>query len=95
MYTMKRYTVSVVRERLSEALDAAERGEPVFIERRNVQYRLLLDTPKTRRKRREPLFEILDPAVAEGQWTWDWSPGHLKFRARRRPPGPRARRGKP
>jgi putative ABC transport system permease protein len=29
-------------------------------------------------------IEIVDPAVADGQWTWDWANGQLRFRARRR-----------
>ena len=37
---MKRYTVAQVRERLSEALDSAEAGKPVVIERRGVRFRL-------------------------------------------------------
>ncbi|OFW15843.1 MAG: hypothetical protein A3H29_11760 [Acidobacteria bacterium RIFCSPLOWO2_02_FULL_67_21] len=77
---MKRYTVSVVRERLSQALDEAERGLPVIIERKGVRYRLAVEKPP--RKRRKPQFriEILDPAIEAGQWTWDWTPDGLRFR---------------
>lgn len=82
---MKRYTVSQVRERLSEALDQAEKGVPVVIERKGVRYSLKVDRPARRRKKRQPMFEILDPAVAAGQWTWDWQPGSLTFRDTRRP----------
>jgi len=81
---MKRYTVSLVRERLSEALDEAEKGVPVIIERKGVRYRLAVDKPASARKARQPQVEILDPAVADGQWTWNWTPGGLKFRAKRR-----------
>lgn len=80
------YTVSQVRERLSEALDEAERGSPVVIERRGVRYRLTLDEEKQpkRRRKREPMFEYLDPAVAAGQWRWDYTPGQgLTFVATR------------
>jgi len=41
---MKRYTVALVRERLAEALDEAERGEPLFIERKGIRVKLSLDT---------------------------------------------------
>jgi antitoxin (DNA-binding transcriptional repressor) of toxin-antitoxin stability system len=61
---MKRYTVAVVRKRLAEALDEAERGEPVFIERKGVRYRLSLDTAKPRRTRRTSRIQVVDPAVA-------------------------------
>ena len=83
MYGMKRYTVALVRERLAEALDEAERGEAVFIERKGVRYRLSLDTGKPRRQRRASPIEILDPAVAEGKWTWDWTATGVRFRARK------------
>ena len=80
---MKRYTVSLVRERLAEALDEAERGSPVYIERKGVRFRLLLDSPKTRPVRRAPRVHIVDPAVATGRWTWDWTPAGMRFRRRR------------
>jgi antitoxin (DNA-binding transcriptional repressor) of toxin-antitoxin stability system len=81
---MKCYSVGVVRERLAEALDEAERGEPVFIERRGVRYRLSVEPVKRRRNRRKPAIEVLDSAVADGQWTWEWSAGGVRFRGRRR-----------
>jgi hypothetical protein len=83
---MKRYTVSLVRERLSEALDEADKGVPVIIERKGVRYRLALDKPASARKAkaRRPHIEILDAAVADGQWTWDWTPDGLKFQGKRR-----------
>ena len=80
---MKRYTVAVVRERLAEALDEAERGEPVFIERKGVRYRLSLDTAKPRRARRTARIQVIDPAVAKGTWTWDWTATGVRFRARK------------
>jgi antitoxin (DNA-binding transcriptional repressor) of toxin-antitoxin stability system len=80
---MKRYTVSLVRERLSEALDEAEKGVPVIIERKGVRYRLTVDKPAPARKIRRPNIEILDPAVAAGEWTWDWTPKGLRFRDKR------------
>ena len=80
---MKRYTVALVRERLAEALDEAERGEPVVIERKGVRYRLSLDTTKPRRTRRASRIEVVDPAVTEGKWTWDWTATGVRFRARK------------
>ena len=81
---MKKYTVGMVRERFAEALDEALGGEPVFIERRGVLYRLSVETPKsTPARKRAPYIEILDPAVDAGRWTWDWRPGKTTFRGRR------------
>jgi len=81
---MKKYSVARVRERLSEALDRAEQGKPVFIERRGVTYELTVRTPAARRKNGAPHIEVLDPLlVRSGEWTWEWKDGGLKFRARR------------
>lgn len=81
---MKRYTVSVVRERLAEALDEADSGVPVIIERKGVRYRLAVEKPPSSRRPRRSHVEILDPAVASGQWSWDWTPKGLAFRGKRR-----------
>jgi antitoxin (DNA-binding transcriptional repressor) of toxin-antitoxin stability system len=85
MYVMKRYTSSQVRERLSDVLDAVERGEDVVIERRGARFSLRIERsgrPAPRRGR--PAIEILDPAVAEGEWTWTWKPTGLAFTKRPR-----------
>jgi hypothetical protein len=82
----KRYTVSQVRERLSDALDEAESGLAVIIERRGVRYRLTrIDEEHARRsRRRAPRITVLDPAVAVGRWTWAWTAGDVTFRAARK-----------
>jgi antitoxin (DNA-binding transcriptional repressor) of toxin-antitoxin stability system len=78
---MKRYTVSQVRERFAEALDRADRGEPVVIERKGVRYSLKREVlPVRPARRRKSRIVILDPAVEAGQWTWDWEPGKMEFR---------------
>jgi antitoxin (DNA-binding transcriptional repressor) of toxin-antitoxin stability system len=80
-----RYTVARVRERLSDALDEAERGVPVIIERRGTRFQLSVVPSRKRRPiRRAPRIEILDEAVAEGRWSWSWGSEALKFRSRRR-----------
>lgn len=86
MYSMnKRYTVAHVRERLSDALDEAERGVPVIIERRGTRFQLSLLPEKSRRSAgRRPRIEILDPAVGEGLWSWEWTPKGATLRSRRR-----------
>jgi antitoxin (DNA-binding transcriptional repressor) of toxin-antitoxin stability system len=81
---MKKYSVAMVRERLSEALDRAEQGKPVFIERRGVTYELTVRKSAGRKKKAVPQVEVLDPAlVKSGNWTWEWKEGALKFRSRR------------
>lgn len=82
---MKTYSVAMVRERLSEALDQAEQGTPVFIERRGVTYELTVRKPAGRKRRAvKPQIEVLDPSIVKsGNWTWDWTEGALRFRSRR------------
>jgi hypothetical protein len=83
---VKKYSVAMVRERLSEALDYAHSGEPVFIQRKGVTYRLSREPSKrTPKKAPKPKLEILDPSITDGQWTWDWSGGGVEYRARKRP----------
>ena len=85
MYVMKRYPVAVLRQRLAEALDAAYHGVPVVIERKGVRYRLTRERAARKTKSvRAPLFEIVDPAVMAGGWTWDWTPGSVTFVPRKR-----------
>jgi antitoxin (DNA-binding transcriptional repressor) of toxin-antitoxin stability system len=80
---MKRYTASGLRARLSEVLDAAERGEEVLIERRGTRFALHAHRPgRAVRTHRVPLFDIVDPAVADGRWTWAWSARGLTFKRR-------------
>jgi antitoxin (DNA-binding transcriptional repressor) of toxin-antitoxin stability system len=84
MYSVKKYKVATVRERLSQALDQAEQGEPVFIERSGVLYRLSVERPAARRaKVRTPGIQILDPAVARGDWTWQPAGTEWRFTPRR------------
>jgi hypothetical protein len=83
MYGMKWYSVAAVRERLADALDEAERGVPVVIERKGVRYRLTLETAPRRRKATRSRIEIVDPAVAGGDWTWAQTGKGLAFKKRR------------
>ena len=81
---MRKYSVSMVRERLAEALDDADRGEPVFIERRGVTYELTVRKVPSRRKKATRQIDVLDRAIVEGNWTWEWEKGDLQLRTRRR-----------
>jgi antitoxin (DNA-binding transcriptional repressor) of toxin-antitoxin stability system len=80
---MKRYTTAQARARLSEALDDAEAGTAVVIERRGVRFRIVREPATTAKVKRAPLVEILDPAVERGQWTWTPARGRLRFTPRR------------
>jgi hypothetical protein len=81
MYIMgKRYTVATVRQRLAEALDAADQGVLVIIERRGVRYRLTAEAASPKRAgRRAPRIDVLDPAVSRGEWTWQLTADGLGF----------------
>jgi antitoxin (DNA-binding transcriptional repressor) of toxin-antitoxin stability system len=83
---VKRYTVAQVRRRLAEALDGAERGEPVVIERRGVRFRLQAVRPprRSRSGSGRGLIEFMDPALDAGNWSWTLQSGKLRFAARRR-----------
>jgi hypothetical protein len=86
---MKRYSVAQARMHLSHLLDTAEAGDAVVIERRGTRFRLETDRGGKRRgmRRTAPprsIIEYIDPAVADGQWTWEWAKGGLRFAARRK-----------
>ena len=77
---MKRYTTATAKQRFSLLLDAAERGEPVIIERHGVRFRVQTDRqPSRKRPPRYSVIEFLDPAVANGEWQWQWSANGLRF----------------
>ena len=84
VHEMKRYTVAQVRERLASALDEVERGVPVVIERRGVQYVISVQSRKARPGRRQSVIETIDPAIAAGQWTWTWTSRGLRLKRPRR-----------
>ena len=73
----------MVRERFAEALDEADRGVPVFIERRGVTYELTVRKAPRRPRKATPQIEILDEAIAGGNWTWEWKKGDLRLQKRR------------
>ena len=83
-YAMKRYTVAQVRERLATALDEAESGVPVIIERRGVRYVLAVEPAAAKPTRRKSIIETIDQAVANGHWTWAWAPEGVRFTTRKR-----------
>jgi hypothetical protein len=80
---MKRYTVAQARERLADVLNEAERSGSVVIERRDVQYVIQAKRRARPPRSRRSVIETLDPAVADGQWRWNWSASGLRFSSRR------------
>lgn len=84
MYVMKRYTISQARERLADVLDEAERDGAVVIERRDVQYVIKATHTAPRKRSRGSIIETLDPAVAAGQWQWNWTAKGIRFGRRGR-----------
>jgi len=81
---MKRYGVAQARIHFSHLLDAAEAGDAVVIERRGTRFRLAAAGRRTRHARSGTIIEHIDPDVLEGQWTWHWADGGMRFSARRK-----------
>lgn len=89
MYTvhMKRVTATEARRRLFQLLDAVENGEDIVLERSGVRFRLTLD--KARERAEDPGSPLIvdDPALLEGDWTWQTDEdGQLVFQSRRDSP---------
>jgi antitoxin (DNA-binding transcriptional repressor) of toxin-antitoxin stability system len=80
---MKRMSAAAARQRFSDLLDAAERGEGVVIERRGVQFELGVRRPQKDRRRRTSLVQAMDPAVERGAWTWRADSTGLVFEPRK------------
>jgi antitoxin (DNA-binding transcriptional repressor) of toxin-antitoxin stability system len=81
---MQRFSAAVARQRFSDLLDAAEKGEGVVIERRGVQFELVPRKPARGPARGPSLIEWADPAVERGQWTWALGAKGAAFTPRRR-----------
>ncbi len=72
---MSPLSAAAARRRISELLDAAERGADAIIERRGVQFRVVAIKKPAPKKRRKPIFKFSHPAVEAGDWTWQYEPG--------------------
>jgi hypothetical protein len=83
---VRRYSAAQARQHLADLLNAAEAGQPVVIERRGVRFLLRADSAGSRGKTARPrmTIEIVDPAIAEGEWTWTWGRRGVRFARRRR-----------
>jgi len=76
--------VAEARARFGEILDEAEKGTPVFIERRGVRFRLVADPGQPSTAAKPALFDFVDTAVMSGQWTWKAGAKGLAFSSRRK-----------
>jgi antitoxin (DNA-binding transcriptional repressor) of toxin-antitoxin stability system len=83
MYKMKGFSVAEARARFGDLLDQAEQGEAVVIERRGITFTLRADV-SAQSPKAAPFFSWVDPAVEDGEWTWQLGRTGAKFRARRR-----------
>ena len=85
VHAMKRYTTAQARQRFAELLDAAERGQPVVVERRGIRFVVQAERAHGRQpRRRTALIEHVDPIVVRGEWTWRGGADGLRFAPRRR-----------
>ena len=84
VHVMKHLKVAEARARFGEILDEAEKGHPVFIERRGVRFRLVAEAGAKPAAARPPLIAAVDPAVMTGQWSWVTGRRGLSFAARRK-----------
>ena len=81
VHTMKPMKVAEARARFGEVLDEAESGVPVFIERRGVRFRVVVDdAPKAARAS----FDFVDAEVLNGEWSWEQGNDGLTFKAPRK-----------
>jgi antitoxin (DNA-binding transcriptional repressor) of toxin-antitoxin stability system len=79
---MARFTASQARQNFARVLDQAAGGQPVTIERGRLRFRLVLEERRGALRTARPVIEILDPAVANGDWTWRTGRAGLSFKRR-------------
>ena len=81
---MKHLKVAEARARFGEVLDEAEKGAEVVIERRGVRFKVTAEQPRPTRRTPPALFESVDQALLDGQWTWQTGPSGVTFTPRRK-----------
>ena len=81
---MSRFTASQARQNFARVLDQAAGGQSVTIERGKLRFRVVLDEERRAPRPARPVIEILDPAVANGDWTWRPGKAGLSFKQRTR-----------
>ena len=82
---MKHLKVAEARARFGDVLDEAERGVPVYIERRGVRFKVVAEAAEVPPKSAgADVFTFVDEAVMSGNWTWTPGRQGLKFSRRRK-----------
>lgn len=83
---MKRFNTAAFRANLAQALDEAEHGVTVIVERKGVRFRVVPERAAPASRRAAPLFEVIDPALLDGQWGWELGSagGAMRFLADKR-----------
>lgn len=67
----RRYSsIAEFRANLADALDHAERGETVEVERRGTRFVLELAAVRRQAKKASSWYEVLDPKLLDDGWTW-------------------------
>ena len=79
---MSRFTASQARQNFSRVLDQAAGGQSVMIELGQLRFRLVLEEKRRAPRTASSVIEILDPAVADGNWTWRSGRAGLSFKRR-------------
>jgi antitoxin (DNA-binding transcriptional repressor) of toxin-antitoxin stability system len=79
---MSRFTATQARQNFARVLDQAAGGRPVTIERGKLRFRLVLDGKRRMPRPAGAVIEILDQAVADGNWTWQARSTGLFFKQR-------------
>ena len=82
---MKHFKVAEARARFGDVLDEAERGVPVYIERRGVRFKVIAEIGAAQRTPPPAeVFSFIDADVMSGNWTWTAGARGLKFSPRRK-----------
>jgi antitoxin (DNA-binding transcriptional repressor) of toxin-antitoxin stability system len=79
---MSRFTASQARQNFAHVLNQAANGQSVTIDRGKLRFRLILDEARRAPRTVRPVIEILDPAVADGDWTWRHGRAGVSFKQR-------------
>jgi antitoxin (DNA-binding transcriptional repressor) of toxin-antitoxin stability system len=77
---MSRFTATQARQNFSRVLDQAADGQPVTIARGKLRFRIVLEGKRRPVAPAGSVIEILDSAVASGNWTWRSGKAGLSFK---------------
>jgi prevent-host-death family protein len=84
-YNVKRYSASQFRQNLSRALDEAEQGQPVVVDRAGRRFRIVPEVSSNRARKAEPIFRLAQRDLLDRGWSWTWTERGLSLRVGKRP----------